>query len=66
MWCMVCNSELIDCTCPDLMERLTRATKGGAFVFERCKVCGQHHSKCQCENPEPEIVGERKPSDLQQ
>lgn len=27
MWCMVCNKELNECTCPDIEERLENLRK---------------------------------------
>jgi hypothetical protein len=57
MWCMKCNHDLSECTCPDLLDRLKSATENAPFVFKRCKKCGRYHSQCKCEQPEWEIVG---------
>ncbi len=52
MFCMKCHNDLTDCTCPDLQERLSRASEGGHFIYRMCRKCGLHYSKCKCKNPE--------------
>jgi len=60
MWCMKCNKDLSECTCPDLEERLDRAVVGGGFVYKYCKKCGKHYARCKCEKPEWEIRDQPK------
>lgn len=52
MWCAKCQHDLVDCTCPDLEERLARASRGGHFVTLFCKLCGLHKDRCRCEAPD--------------
>lgn len=56
MWCMQCNNDLADCTCPDLMKRLTEASSGGYFAFTACRNCGKYHSQCKCTEEEKQLV----------
>jgi hypothetical protein len=48
MWCMKCNHDLMDCTCPDLKERLASANASPYVFIQTCKTCGEHHSRCKC------------------
>lgn len=52
MFCMKCQKDLSQCTCPDLEERLDKAVVAGAFVYKYCKKCGKHYARCKCEKPE--------------
>jgi len=52
MYCMKCQNDLSDCTCPDLQERLSGAAEKGHFVYRMCGKCGLHHAKCKCKSPE--------------
>ncbi|MBA7513304.1 hypothetical protein ES705_05319 [subsurface metagenome] len=60
MWCMKCNKDLSECTCPDLEERLDRAVVGGRFVYKYCKICGKHYERCKCKKPIWEIKDQPK------
>ncbi len=51
MWCVKCNHDLSECTCPDIDERLASLAKSPHFVYRMCKVCGKHYDRCKCENP---------------
>lgn len=57
MWCIKCNHDLSECTCPDLMDRLNSVAEGGNFVYRRCRVCQMHYSQCKCVEPNWELVG---------
>jgi hypothetical protein len=57
MFCMKCNHELSECTCPDLQERLGKIASSGNFMYRACKKCGNHYAKCKCEEPEWIVVG---------
>jgi len=57
MWCMKCNHNLADCSCPDLQERLQSVTKNANFAYKKCAKCNLHYAKCKCEQPEWIIEG---------
>jgi len=51
MWCMQCGKNLIDCTCPDLKERLDSLKSSNNLLMKWCSVCDNHYAVCKCENP---------------
>jgi hypothetical protein len=51
MFCGKCQSELSECTCPDLEERLNKAVDAGVFVYRYCKICNKHYERCKCKKP---------------
>lgn len=52
MFCRKCNTELEDCTCPDLEKRMRRVTDPGGHVAARwCARCDHHYARCRCEAP---------------
>lgn len=49
MFCVKCNHDLGECTCPDLKERLAKLNVKGSHVFiQTCLTCGEHHARCKC------------------
>lgn len=60
MWCCKCNRDLSECVCPDIKERLAGAVGGGRFAYKKCLRCGEHYSRCKCEQPEWKIEGAPK------
>lgn len=48
MWCSRCKSELKNCTCLDLEERLDSVSN---FVYRKCALCGKHYARCRCTEP---------------
>ena len=52
MYCMKCGNDLAECTCPDLNERLARVNQSPHVFIQTCKKCGEHHSRCKCEEPD--------------
>ena len=57
MWCMKCNHNLADCSCPDLQERLQSVVKSSNFAYKKCAKCNLHYSKCKCSQPKWVIEG---------
>jgi len=52
MWCMQCKKDLVDCTCPDIKERLAKIFDHPNLAARWCKKCDNHYSQCKCEQPE--------------
>jgi len=52
MFCMRCQNDLSQCTCPDMNERLEAAAATGYFAYKKCTKCGKHYDLCKCENPQ--------------
>jgi len=48
MRCDRCESELKDCTCPDLEKRLDSVPN---FVYRKCAKCKKHYARCRCVEP---------------
>ena len=52
MFCCRCQNDLEDCVCPDLADRMRRASEAGTHVVSRwCGKCDQHYAVCRCEEP---------------
>ncbi len=68
MFCTICKKDVEDCTCKDIEERLSSLGNSPFVAYRMCKKCGQHYSRCRCEEPEwissneevplPESMGE--------
>ena len=57
MFCIRCNQELGDCTCPDIDERLVRAANHPSIALTFCAKCQKHEARCLCpEGPSRSIV----------
>ena len=52
MYCMKCHNYLANCTCDDLDERLASLNNDPNFIYKKCRICGKHYDRCQCENPD--------------
>ncbi len=53
MYCAKCQSELLDCVCPNLRELLAGMSDVGAPLASRwCKRCDSHYAVCSCSEPE--------------
>jgi|GEM_PF-1756633 len=50
MFCHNCQSELKNCTCDDLEDRLDKAVSLGHFDYNKCLMCGKHYARCKCKN----------------
>jgi hypothetical protein len=48
---MKCNRDLSECTCKDLNEKLASLDNSKFFIYRKCKICGLHYARCECENP---------------
>ena len=56
MWCVTCQRELADCTCPDIEERLASLKAPGTHVATTwCRKCKKHAERCSCAIPEFEL-----------
>ena len=51
MFCVKCQKDVSDCTCPDIAERLRSLSDGSHHIQRWCLACDQHYSQCKCENP---------------
>lgn len=52
MFCGKCSNDLEDCVCPDLAERMRKASGAGMNVASRwCSKCDQHYAACECDEP---------------
>lgn len=52
MICLVCNTQVEECRCPDLGARMREVSGPGGDVASRwCRACDQHYAVCQCERP---------------
>jgi hypothetical protein len=51
MWCMKCQNDLSECTCPDIEERMASLKGSSHLVMRWCSVCDKHYALCKCENP---------------
>lgn len=52
MWCCKCNRDLSECVCPDLQERLRRATGSGHVAIKWCRACDKSYHQCRCAVPD--------------
>jgi hypothetical protein len=57
MFCMKCHSDLTDCTCPDLAERLAKACSGGHVAIKWCRKCDKSYHQCECAIPDFYVKG---------
>lgn len=53
MYCMKCNHDLSECTCPDIKERLAAISNHPNIAVKWCRKCDNHYAQCRC--PEPEF-----------
>ena len=51
MWCVNCDHEFVNCTCPDKEERARKLVKSGFLITKVCLVCLKHYATCKCEDP---------------
>jgi hypothetical protein len=51
MWCVKCQHDLTECTCPDLPERLQALIESGSLAYRKCSICDLHYALCKCPNP---------------
>ena len=51
MWCMKCNHDVSECSCPDIAERLLGVSDGPHNIARWCLACDRHYSQCKCANP---------------
>lgn len=51
MLCAKCQSDLGDCICPDIDERLAGLAKSPYFIYRACLKCKKHYARCKCEEP---------------
>lgn len=52
MFCMKCNNEMGNCTCPDKVERLNSLKSSNHVAVKWCRKCDQHYAVCFCEHPD--------------
>ena len=53
MFCVKCQNDLYDCTCPDIDERLAKLGGSKSYVVYRmCIICKKHYSRCKCVSPQ--------------
>jgi hypothetical protein len=51
MFCMRCNVDLAECSCPDIDQRLKDASDSAHQAVKWCMVCDKHYARCRCEEP---------------
>jgi hypothetical protein len=52
MFCCKCQSDLDECSCDDLQERMAKVSGPGGMVAARwCATCDNHYAVCQCAVP---------------
>jgi hypothetical protein len=51
MWCMICNHDLMDCTCPDIDQRLSKLANAPDLALRWCEACNRHQDRCICVPP---------------
>ncbi len=51
MHCNKCQTDLKECTCENLEERLDDAVRGDHFDYKKCATCGKHYARCKCKEP---------------
>jgi hypothetical protein len=57
MFCMKCQQNLEQCTCPDLDERLRNLNRPGGHVFiPACPNCGNLKPRCTCKPQKKEAI----------
>lgn len=61
MFCTICKKDVGDCICEDIEERLSSLGKSPFVAYRMCKKCGQHYSRCRCEEPEWTLNNEEIP-----
>lgn len=49
VFCIICQHDLADCTCPDIEERLRSLQEHPAWHIPDCKKCGKPASICRCD-----------------
>ncbi len=49
MFCMICKHDLLECTCDDIQERLSKL--GNVLIYRKCSLCGKHYALCKCLTP---------------
>jgi len=47
-WCGLCEKEVKDCICDDLLTRINAA----GVLIRICKFCKKHFARCRCDAPE--------------
>ena len=52
MYCVKCGHSIGHCTCGDMDERLASLNNKPHFIYKKCRKCGKHYERCQCENPD--------------
>ena len=52
MYCTKCQNDLSECVCPDLNERMASLNNSPNFIYKKCRTCGLHYAKCQCDTPD--------------
>lgn len=51
MYCGICGKDLMQCTCPDLADRMRTATDSRFVSTRWCARCDKHYAHCTCPIP---------------
>ena len=54
MDCTVCGEDVWACKCPDLNDRMRKASDSEYVAMRWCQVCDSYYARCRC--PEPDWV----------
>jgi len=52
MFCLKCQNDLADCTCPDIDERMAAIGEHEHFSYRMCAKCNKHCDRCECDIPD--------------
>jgi len=52
MFCGKCKSQISECTCDDIDERMAVLNNNPHFIYKKCRTCEKHYQRCKCENPD--------------
>ncbi len=52
MFCVKCQTDLSECACEDLKERLEKIGKSPYIASKWCSKCNSHYAICKCKVPE--------------
>lgn len=52
MFCVRCQKDIAECTCPDIDKRLKELSESEYIVFPKCSRCGKHWERCNCPKDE--------------
>ncbi len=52
MWCMGCQKDLYECSCPDMEERMDKLAQCKHLLLPKCGRCEKIVYACKCPKAE--------------